>query len=153
MKDEKTSRRERRRRRLRNQFFAYLMLVIIILLVLAAGYFGVKGVLHYLNDYNDRVNKVIEEAESSAAAEQESEPGPLIEEATGVGIEHDEGYASPVEADPLDGLIESLLGNMTVEEISPSRGSASTGDAVCGCRDDHDAQDPAGAARRTDSCK
>lgn len=116
MKDEKTSRRERRRRRLRNQFFAYLVLILIMILVLAAGYFGVKGVIHYVNDYNDKVNKVIEEAESSAAAEQDNSE-PLIEEETSGGIEHDEGYASPVEADPMNGLIESLLSGMTIEEM------------------------------------
>lgn len=116
MKDEKTSRRERRRRRLRNQFFAYLVLILIMILVLAAGYFGVKGVIHYVNDYNDKVNKVIEEAESSAAAEQDNSE-PLIEEEPSGGIEHDEGYASPVEADPMNGLIESLLSGMTTEEM------------------------------------
>lgn len=116
MKDEKTSRRERRRRRLRNQFFAYLVLLLIMILVLAAGYFGVKGVIHYVNDYNDKVNKVIEEAESSAAAEQDNSE-PLIEEEPSGGIEHDEGYASPVEADPMNGLIESLLSGMTTEEM------------------------------------
>lgn len=116
MKDEKTSRRERRRRRLRNQFFAYLVLLFIMILVLTAGYFGVKGVIHYVNDYNDKVNKVIEEAESSAAAEQDNSE-PLIEEEPSGGIEHDEGYASPVEADPMNGLIESLLSGMTTEEM------------------------------------
>ena len=74
MKDEKTSRRERRRRRLRNQILAYLLLIIILLLILAAVYLGGKGVLRYLDDYNDKVNRVIEEAESSVAAEQESAP-------------------------------------------------------------------------------
>lgn len=116
MKDEKTSRRERRRRRLRNQFFAYLVLILIMILVLIVGYFGVKGVIHYVNDYNDKVNKVIEEAESSAAAEQDNSE-PLIEEEPSGGIEHDEGYASPVEADPMNGLIESLLSGMTTEEM------------------------------------
>ncbi len=117
MKDEKTSRRERRRRRLRNQFLAYLILIIVTILVLAAGYLGVKGVLRYLDDYNDKVNRVIEEAESSMAVEQESEPEPIIQEAPDAGTEYNEGYSSPVDADPLGGLIESLLGNMTTEEM------------------------------------
>lgn len=115
MKDEKTSRRERRRRRLRNQMLAYLVLVIMILLIVAGGYLGVKGVLHYLNDYNDKVNRVIEEAESSVAAEQDSEP--FIEEPQPGGIEHNEGYSSPAEADPLSSLIETLLSDMTTEEM------------------------------------
>ena len=101
MKDEKTSRRERRRRRLRNQFLAYLILIIVIILVLAAGYLGVKGVLRYLDDYNDKVNRVIEEAESSMAVEQESEPEPIIQEAPDAGTEYNEGYSSPVDADPI----------------------------------------------------
>lgn len=116
MKDEKTSRRERRRRRLRNQFFAYLILILMIIAVLAAGYFGVKGVIRYVNDYNDKVNKVIEEAESDAATVQDNTE-PVIEEDTAGGIAYNEGYTSPVEADPLNELIESLLGNMTTEEM------------------------------------
>ncbi|MDE5696000.1 MAG: beta-N-acetylhexosaminidase [Lachnospiraceae bacterium] len=115
MKDEKTSRRERRRRRLRNQLLAYLILIVIIVLILVAGYFGVKGVLRYLNDYNDKVNRVIEEAESSVAAEQDSEP--YIEEVQSVGIERNEEYMSPVDEDPLNSLIESLLSGMTTEEM------------------------------------
>lgn len=116
MKDEKTSRRERRRRRLRNQFFAYLVLIVIVILILAAGYFGVRGVIHYLNNYNDRVNRVIEEAESGAAAGQDSSE-PLIEEDTGGGVTYNEGYTPPAEEDPLNGLIESLLSGMTTEEM------------------------------------
>lgn len=119
MKDEKTSRRERRRRRLRNQILAYLLLIIILLLILAAVYLGGKGVLRYLDDYNDKVNRVIEEAESSVAAEQESAPEPYIEEMQSTETEtgHVEGYIPP-EEDSLDGLIESLLSEMTIEEMA-----------------------------------
>jgi len=115
MKDEKTSRQERRRRRLRNQICAYLILIIIIVLVLAAGYFGVKGVIHYVNDYNEKVNRVIEEAESSAAAEQASEPYNAEGSSNIAAV--NEGYSSPPEDDPLNALIESLLANMTTEEM------------------------------------
>ena len=87
-----------------------------IIAVLAAGYFGVKGVIRYVNDYNDKVNKVIEEAESDAATVQDNTE-PVIEEDTAGGIAYNEGYTSPVEADPLNELIESLLGNMTTEEM------------------------------------
>lgn len=117
MKDEKTSRQERRRRRLRNQFFAYLILIVIIVLVLAAGFFGARFVIHYVNDYNEKVNKVIEEAESGAAAEQDSEPNSYIEEMPESSAEEVEGYTPPVDEDPLNTLVESLLSNMTIEEM------------------------------------
>ncbi|MDE7417366.1 MAG: hypothetical protein K2N44_13875 [Lachnospiraceae bacterium] len=115
MKDEKTSRQERRRRRLRNQIFAYLILILMIVMVMTAGFFGVKGIVNYVNDYNDKVNRVIGEAESSAAAEQDSEP--YIEEMPGSSTEAIEGYTPPVDDDPLDTLIESLLSSMTMEEM------------------------------------
>lgn len=117
MKDEKTSRQERRRRRLRNQFFAYLILTVIIVLVLAAGFFGARFVISYVNDYNEKVNKVIEEAESGAAAEPDSEPEPHIEEMPESSAGEVEGYTPPVDEDPMNTLIESLLGNMTTEEM------------------------------------
>ena len=56
-----------------------------IIAVLAAGYFGVKGVIRYVNDYNDKVNKVIEEAESDAATVQDNTE-PVIEEDTAGGL-------------------------------------------------------------------
>lgn len=115
MKDEKTSRQERRRRRLRNQFFAYLLLILIIALVLTAGFFGIKLIIHYMNDYNEKVNRVIEEAESSVAAEQDGDP--YIEEMPGSSVDEVEGYTSPIEDDPMNTLIESLLNSMTIEEM------------------------------------
>lgn len=117
MKDEKTSRRERRRRRLRNQLLAYLVLAVIIAVVLMAGFFGVKAVINYVNNYNEKVNRVIEEAESSAAQEQESEP--FIEEmqVPDSSAGEPEGYVPPVGEDPANALIESLLSDMTIEEM------------------------------------
>ncbi len=115
MKDEKTSRRERRRRRLRNQILAYLVMIIIVAMVLTAGYFGARIVIDYVNDYNEKVNRVIEEAESSVAEEQDSEP--FIEEESESSSDELEGYKPPVEEDPLNTLIESLLSDMTTEEM------------------------------------
>ena len=115
MKDEKTSRRERRRRRLRNQFFAYLILLLIIAMVLTACFLGIKCIVKYVNNYNEKVNRVIGEAESSVAAEQESDP--YIGEMPGSSADEIEGYTSPVEENPLDTLVESLLGGMTMEEM------------------------------------
>lgn len=100
---------------MKTQILAYLILIIIIVLIVAAGYFGVKGIIHYLSSYNERVNKVIEEAESSMAAELDSEPH--IEEIQPNGIERNEDYMSPLDDDPLNTLIESLLSNMTVEDM------------------------------------
>lgn len=115
MKDEKTSRQDRRRRRLRNQFFAYLTLVLIIVLVLTAVFLGARTIISHMNDYNEKVNRVIEEAESSAAAEQESEP--YIGEVPESSAEEVEGYTPPVDDDPMNTLIESLLSSMTMEEM------------------------------------
>ena len=95
--------------------FAYLILILMAALVLTAGFFGVKGIIRYVNDYNEKVSKVIEEAESSAVVEQDSEP--YIEEMSGVIVKEDEGYTLPVEEDLLDALVESLLGSMTMEEM------------------------------------
>ncbi|MDE6621575.1 MAG: glycoside hydrolase family 3 protein [Lachnospiraceae bacterium] len=115
MNDEKKNRERRRRRRLKNQILAYLMLLIIIALILAAGYYGVKGVMNYMSNYSDKVNRVIEEAESSLAAEQESEP--YVEEVQGNIVQNNEGFSSPVDTDLLNSLIESLLSDMTIEEM------------------------------------
>ena len=73
MKDEKRSREKRRRRRVRNQILAYLTLIVIVMLIVAAGYFGVRGIIRYVRNYNEKVNRVIEEAESSVAAELEGD--------------------------------------------------------------------------------
>ncbi len=115
MNDEKKNREKRRRRRLKNQILAYLMLLIIIALIVAAGYYGVKCVMNYMSDYSDKVSRVIEEAESSLAAEQESEP--YIEEVQSSSVQNHEGFSSPVDTDLLHSLIESLLSDMTTEEM------------------------------------
>jgi len=73
MREEKTNREKRRRRRVRNQILAYLTLLILIVLVLIAGYFGVRYIIDYVNKYNDKVNRVIEEAESSAFQDSDDE--------------------------------------------------------------------------------
>ena len=84
MRDDKSSRQKRRRRRLKNQFLAYLALIVIIILILAAGYVGVKAVIRYVNNYNDRVNRVIEEAESGIITEQESQTFDIQEETSSI---------------------------------------------------------------------
>ena len=67
MREEKITREKRRRRRVRNQILAYMTLLIFIVLILIAGYFGVRYIIDYVNKYNDKVNRVIEEAESNAS--------------------------------------------------------------------------------------
>lgn len=115
MRDDRSSRQKRRRRRLKNQFLAYLALIVIIILILAAGYVGVKAVIRYVNNYNDRVNRVIEEAESGIITEQESPTFDIQEETS--SIVYNEGYNSPAEDNPVENLVEKLLNDMTVEEM------------------------------------
>ena len=43
------------------------------MLILIAGYFGVRYIIDYVNKYNDKVNRVIEEAESNASQEADNE--------------------------------------------------------------------------------
>lgn len=116
---EKTSREKRRRRRVRNQILAYLTLIAIVALIAAAGYFGVKGIIHYVKNYNDKVNRVIEEAESSAAAAEQADTGIDTDVQDGAGsAEDNEGYIPESSDDPLGELIDSLLDNMTTEEMA-----------------------------------
>ena len=115
MRNERSSRQKRRYRRLRNQLLAYLALVVIIILILAAGYVGVKAVIRYVNNYNDKVNRVIEEAESGIITEQESQTFEIQEEHN--SIVYNEGYNSPAEDDPVENLVEKLLNDMTIEEM------------------------------------
>ena len=115
MRDERSSRQKRRRRRLRNQMLAYLALIVIIILILTAGYVGVKAVIRYINNYNDKVNRVIEEAESGIITEQESSAFDIQEETR--SIVYNEGYNSPAEDDPVENLVEKLLNDMTIEEM------------------------------------
>lgn len=115
MREEKTNREKRRRRRVRNQILAYMTLLILIVLVLIAGYFGVRYIIDYVNKYNDKVNRVIEEAESSAF--QDSDDGIEDAEAQGGGVQYEEGYTTSVAEDQLKQLVDSLLGEMTTEEM------------------------------------
>lgn len=115
MREEKTNREKRRRRRVRNQILAYLTLLILIVLVLIAGYFGVRYIIDYVNKYNDKVNRVIEEAESSAFQDSDDEIDDA--EAQGGGVQYEEGYTTSVAEDQLKQLVDSLLGEMTIEEM------------------------------------
>lgn len=119
MKDEKTSREKRRRRRVRNQMLAYLTLVVIIALIVAAGYFGVKGIIRYVKNYNDRVNRVIEEAESSMAAETAGEVYDTAASSDDSSVGDNEGYIPTGDGDDFfDEMIGSLLENMSTEEMA-----------------------------------
>ncbi len=120
MREEQKSREKRRRRRIRNQIFAYLTLLVVLFLLVAAGYFAVKGIMKYVKNYNDKVNKVIEDAETSSAVETIAEVDDTNQstaDQNAIG-EDTEGYVSPgIGEDPLDDLIESLLKDMTIEEM------------------------------------
>lgn len=116
MKNETTSREKRRRRRIRNQILAYITLIVIIVLVVAAGYLGVKGIISYVKGYNDKVNRVIEEAESSVAAELASENA-AYEQDTSTDSSAGGDASAAIGEDPLDELIESLINDMTTEEM------------------------------------
>lgn len=115
MREEKTNRQRRRSRRVRNQIFAYLTLIVLIVLVLTGGYFGVSYIIDYVNKYNDKVNKVIEEAESSAALESVDESDDI--EVSNNNVQYEEGYTPLIEGDQLKQLVESLLNEMTTEEM------------------------------------
>ena len=115
MREEKTNREKRRRRRVRNQILAYLTLLILIVLVLIAGYFGVRYIIDYVNKYNDKVNRVIEEAESSAFQDSDDEIDDT--ETQGGEVQYEEGYTTSVAEDQLKQLVDSLLGEMTTEEM------------------------------------
>ena len=120
MREEQKSREKRRRRRIRNQIFAYLTLLVVLFLLVAAGYFAVKGIMKYVKNYNDKVNKVMEDAETSSAVETIAEVDDTNQstaDQNAIG-EDTEGYVSPgIGEDPLDDLIESLLKDMTIEEM------------------------------------
>jgi beta-N-acetylhexosaminidase len=107
MNEEQTNREKRRRRRIRSQILAYLVLVVVLVLAVMICYFGVKGVIRYVNGYNEKVNKVLEEAESSVAES--------LSESDNDNSGHDDdsesgnGYTSAETEEALDELIESLL--------------------------------------------
>ena len=112
MREELTSREKRRRRRIRNQLLAYLVLAVFAVLVITGGYFGVKKVVGYLEDYNQKVSDAMAEAESNPENEPESD---VFQE------EPSEPYSEPEpvqnEPDPLDELVEGYLQNMTLEQM------------------------------------
>ncbi|MCM1181835.1 MAG: beta-N-acetylhexosaminidase [Roseburia sp.] len=112
MREELTSREKRRRRRIRNQILAYLVLAVFAILVITGGYFGVKKVVGYLEDYNRKVSDAMAEAESDA----ENEPGSdaLQEEPS---EPYSEPEPEPSALDPLDELVEGYLQNMTLEQM------------------------------------
>lgn len=111
MREELTSREKRRRRRIRNQILAYLVLAVFAILVITAGYFGVRKVIGYLEDYNQKVSDAMAEAEANLESEPQSS---APEEAS-------EPYSEPEpvqnEPDPLDELVEGYLQDMTLEEM------------------------------------
>lgn len=117
MKDEKTSREKRRRRRVRNQIFAYITLIVMLVLIIAVGYIGVKSIISYVKNYNDKVNRVIEEAESSAAAEVSDDTYSAETQENNVESGTDGYISTDLQSDPLDELIQSLLNDMTIEEM------------------------------------
>ena len=92
----------------------------VLFLLVAAGYFAVKGIMKYVKNYNDKVNKVIEDAETSSAVETIAEVDDTNQrtaDQNAIG-EDTEGYVSAgIGEDPLDDLIESLLKDMTIEEM------------------------------------
>lgn len=118
MKDEQKKREKRRRRRVRNQMLAYMTLMALAVTALVGLYFGANGVIRYIKNYNNKVNEAIAEAESDAAAElasaasqEQSEP-----ESSSAVYEEKE-YASELSDDPLGELVDTLLQDMTVEEM------------------------------------
>lgn len=115
MKDEEIKREKRRRRRIRNQILAYLTLTVLVVAALAAVYFGVSGVVRYVKNYNHKVSEVIAEAESSMAAEAENESAD-VPESTQAAYDEKEYTAQPSE-DPLGELVDTLLQDMTLEEM------------------------------------
>lgn len=121
MKDEQIKREKRRRRRVRNQLLAYFTLAVLAVAVLAALYFGAGSIVRYVKNYNDKVSEAIAEAESDAQAELESEAAQIqsaLQESSGAAAEHEEKeYSSTLADDPLGELVDTLLQEMTLEEM------------------------------------
>jgi beta-lactam-binding protein with PASTA domain len=49
-----------------------MALILLVVIVLAVGVFGVRSVIRSVNGYNEKVTQVLEEAESNATAEYET---------------------------------------------------------------------------------
>lgn len=115
MNDEEMKREKRRRRRIRSQFLAYFTLAVLVVMALAALYFGVSGAIRYVKSYNNKVNEKIAEAESGMATESEEETEPVAESTQPAYDEID--YAAEPSDDPLGELVDTLLRDMTIEEM------------------------------------
>lgn len=114
MKNELTSREKRRRRRIKSQILAYVTLLVLIVAVLFGGYKGVGAIKHYLKSYNQKVNEAIADAESSVANELEKENQELSMETS---EEYTESEVDNTSQEPLDELVNSLIQDMTIEEM------------------------------------
>ena len=115
MRDEQIKREKRRRRRIRNQLFAYAALMMFAVAVLVGLYFGANGIVRYLKNYNNKVSEAIAEAELSAAAELES--AAQQEQSEPVVTHEEKEYLSELSDDPLGELVDTLLQDMTIEEM------------------------------------
>lgn len=115
MRDEQIKREKRRRRRIRNQIFAYITIILFGVAALAGLYFGINGVVRYIKNYNNRVSEVIAEAESGAAAELESDV--QSEQSEPVTVHEEKDYLPNLSDDPLGELVDTLLQDMTIEEM------------------------------------
>lgn len=113
MREELTSRERRRRRRIRNQILAYLTLAVFIVLIAVAGTFGVRAVIRYIKNYNEKVSEVMAEAESNVADELETG----VQEDMGEESSYTQADTAQDEPNPIDELIDSLLQEMTLEEM------------------------------------
>ncbi len=115
MKDDQNKRERRRRRRIRNQILAYVTLAVLAVAVIAAAYFAVRGIVSQLNRYSERVNEKVSEAETEASEVQETEASEAQE--TQEPSSDTEGYVSELADDPLGELVDTLLQDMTLEEM------------------------------------
>ena len=115
MRDEQIKREKRRRRRIRNQFFAYIVLMMFAAAVLAGLYFGANGIVRTIKNYNKKVHEAIAEAESNAATEPESDV--QQEQSEPVTMHEEKEYSSELSEDPLGELVDTLLQDMTIEEM------------------------------------
>lgn len=107
-KKELSNREKRRKRRIRSQIEAYVALIILVGVAVTGMIFGVKAIKRYVDQYNDKVAKALEEAETNATQTMETA---VAEPDTQEPVSEEEP-----EADPLDELVEALLQDMTMEE-------------------------------------
>jgi beta-N-acetylhexosaminidase len=112
MNEEQINRQKRKRRRIRNQILAYLTLIVLLAVIVTAGYHVVKGVRNSLNGYSDKVNRVLEEAESNAATEAYGDNANTSDSSSDDTQTVDDGMD-----EALDQLIGALLSDMTIEEM------------------------------------